>query len=287
MPTDARDLADRRRLADGQISELPPSVAGAQLEAYQMAVKLQFFGTAGYRIVTASGKTILIDPYLDENPVCPVAAADIESADVLLITHNAYDHFGDAPSIVNRLRPLVVCAKDVAHSLTTVHNVDPDLIRVTIWGLHMDVAGVHIVPVPSQHWSFGVTPSGQLLSGPAVGYMIDAGPGVRIYHPGDSALTGDMRLWGELYRPTVGLMVMALPEKSLPHMECYSSGETTAYEAFLASQWLGLPHVITSHYQSPDHPDVQAFLKLTRASAEAHGYAPRVTTMRPGESIEL
>jgi L-ascorbate metabolism protein UlaG (beta-lactamase superfamily) len=73
-----------------------------------MTVKLQFFGTAGYRIVTSAGKTVLIDPYLDQNPVCPIKAADIESADVLLITHSAYDHFGDAPQIISRLRPLVV-----------------------------------------------------------------------------------------------------------------------------------------------------------------------------------
>ena len=252
-----------------------------------MAVTLQFFGTAGYRIVTDGGKTILIDPYMDANPVCPIRADDLTSADILLITHNAYDHFGDAPAILKRLRPIVICAKDVAHALTTVHDVDPDLIRVTIWGLQMEVAGVQIRPVPSQHWSFGVTPTGELLSGPAVGFIVDAGPGVRIYHPGDSAITSDMRLWGELYRPTVGLMVMALPEASLPHMEVYRSGETTPYEALLASQWLGLDHVVTSHYQSPEHPDVQSFLRLAKATAEAKGYAPRISVLEPGDEIEL
>lgn len=252
-----------------------------------MTVKVLFFGTAGYRIVTSTGKSVLIDPYLDKNPVCPIKSDDLDAADVLLITHNAYDHFGDAPAIIKRLRPLVVCAKDVAHSLTTIHGVDPELIRVTIWGLQMEVAGVRIQPVPSQHWSFGVTPGGELLSGPAVGYVVDAGPDVRIYHPGDSAITSDMRLWGQLYRPTVGLMVMALPEASLPHMECYLSGETTPYEALLASEWLGLDHVVTSHYQSPDHPDVQSFLRLAKATADAKGYAPRITVLRAGDEIEL
>jgi L-ascorbate metabolism protein UlaG (beta-lactamase superfamily) len=252
-----------------------------------MAVRLEYFGTAGYRIVTSEGKTVVIDPYLDSNPVSPISVSDIDSVDVLLITHAAYDHFGDAPQLIKKTAPLIVCAKDVAHALTTVHGVDPDLIRVTIWGLAMDVAGVRIQPVPSQHWSFGVTPAGDLLSGPALGYIVDAGPGVRIYHPGDSAITGDMRLWGELYRPTVGLMVMALPEASLPHMECYLSGETTPHEAFLASQLLGLEHVVTSHYQSPDHPDVQAFLRLAQATREAQGYAPRISVLRAGDEIDL
>jgi beta-lactamase superfamily II metal-dependent hydrolase len=44
----------------------------------------------------------------------PDQAADLDVAGLLLVTHNAYDHFGDAPAIINRLRPLVVCAKDVA-----------------------------------------------------------------------------------------------------------------------------------------------------------------------------
>lgn len=252
-----------------------------------MTVKLLFYGTAGYRIVTATGKTVLIDPYLDQNPACPIKSEEIEAADLILVTHLAYDHFGDTPAIVKRLRPLVVGAKDVVHALTAVHGLDADLMRVTIWGIQMEVAGVRIVPVPSQHWSFGVTPSGELLSGPAVGYIIDAGPGVRIYHQGDSAITGDMRLWGELYRPTVGLMVTALPEGGLPHMECYLSGETTAYQAFLASQWLGLEHVVASHYQSPDHPDVQAFVRLAASVAEANGYSPRISVLRPGDEIEL
>jgi L-ascorbate metabolism protein UlaG (beta-lactamase superfamily) len=252
-----------------------------------VTVKLQYFGTAGYRIVTSTGKTVLIDPYLDDNPVCPIKAADVEAADVLLITHGAFDHLGTAPALIKRLRPLVVCAKDVAHNLTQVHGIDPDLIRVTIWGLQMEVAGVRLIAVPSQHWSFAVSPSGQLMTGPAVGFIVDAGPGVRIYHQGDSAITQDMRLWGELYRPTVGLMVVALPEEGLPHMECYLSGETSAAEAFLAAEWLGLEHVITSHYQSPDHPDVQSFLRLAKATAEAKGYAPRISVLRAGDEIDL
>jgi L-ascorbate metabolism protein UlaG (beta-lactamase superfamily) len=158
---------------------------------------------------------------------------------------------------------------------------------VTIWGLLMEVAGVRVRPVPSQHWSFAVSPRGELLSGPAMGFIIDAGPGVRIYHQGDSAITADMKLWGELYRPTVGLMVAALPEDSLPHFGCYQSGETTPYEALLASQWLGLDHVVASHYQYPSHPDVQRFAALAKAAAEAGGPPHRVTVMEPGETITL
>ena len=252
-----------------------------------MAVTLEFFGTAAYRIVTDKGTSVVIDPYLDGNPASPIKAADLPPVDLLLITHNAYDHVGDAAAILKRDHCPVICAKDVAHSLTTVHGVDPDLIRVTIWGLALEVAGVLVHPVESHHWSFSVTPSGELLSGPAMGFMIDAGPDVRVYHPGDSAMTYDYRLLGELYHPTVGLMHITLPEDSLPHMEVYRAGELTVHEALLASQWLGLKHIVTSHYQRADHPDVKRFADLAAALAAAGASSARVSVMNPGDVIEL
>lgn len=252
-----------------------------------MAVQLQFFGYAAYRITTANGKNVVIDPFLNQNPVSPVKAADLGPVDLLLITHNAYDHFGDAAEILRKHRCPVICAKDVAHNLTTVHGIDPDLIRVTIWGMEMEVAGVGIRPVESHHWSFGVTPGGELLSGPAMGYIVDAGEGARIYHPGDTAITYDMKLWGELYHPTVGLMHVTLPENSLPHMECYRCGELTVYEALLASQWLGLSHIVASHYADPQGQDVQDFTRLAADAVKAKGLSAKISVMTPGETITL
>lgn len=252
-----------------------------------MTVKLQFYGYAAYRIVTSAGKNVLIDPYLNHNPVSPIQAGDLDRVDLLLITHNAYDHFGDAPELIRRHHCPVICAKDVAHNLTSTYGIDPDLLRVTIWGMEMEVAGVPVRPVESHHWSFAVTPEGQLLSGPAMGFIVEAAPGVRIYHPGDTALTYDMKLWGELYKPTVGLMHVTLPEDSLPHMECYRCGELTPYEALLASQWLGLDHIIASHYADPESQDVKDFVQLTLNAAQTKGLAAKVTVMQPGEVIDL
>ena len=252
-----------------------------------MAAKLRFFGTAGYELITEDGARVVMDPYMDSNPACPLGWRDLGPVDLVLVTHNAYDHVGEAAEILKRDKCPVICAKDVAHSLTTVHGVDPDQIRVTIWGIPMEVAGVPVHPVESHHWSFSVTPSGELLSGPAMGFMVDAAPGVRLYHQGDSAISYDFRLFGELYRPTHGLMVVALPEDSLPHFEVYRGGEVTVQEAVMASQWLGLRHVIASHYQYPSHPDVQRFVELMAAHTAAGDWKPEISVLEPGETIEL
>ena len=180
-----------------------------------MKATLRFLGTAGYELVSANGVRVLIDPYMDSNPACPLGWADLEPVDLVLVTHAAFDHMGEAAEILKRDKCPVICAKDVAHNLT-LQGVDADQIRVTIWGLAMNVAGVSVHPIESHHWSFSVTPGGDLLSGPAMGFVIEAAPGVRLYHQGDSALSYDFRLWGELYRPTHGLMVVALPEARSP-----------------------------------------------------------------------
>ena len=207
--------------------------------------------------------------------------------DLLLITHNAYDHFGDAPEILKRYKCPVICAKDVSHRLTEIFKVDPDLIRVTIWGMAMTVAGILVRPMPSVHWSFGVTPDGGLLSGPAMGFIIETEPGVRIYHPGDTAITLDMKLWGELYKPTVGLMHVMLPENSLPHMECYLCGELTESEAVLASQWLGLEHIVASHYIDADSEGVKSFLREAERARENGELNAKISVVKPGEILVL
>jgi hypothetical protein len=99
-----------------------------------------------------------------------------------------------------------------------------------------------------------------------------------------------MKLWGELYRPTVGLMHVTLPEGegvSLPHMECYKTGELTPHEALMASRWLGLKHIVASHYVDPDCADVQEFVGIVDAARRQGDWSPRLTVLKPGEVLKL
>ncbi len=52
-----------------------------------MTVSIRFLGTAAFNIITDEGKRILIDPYLDENPVSPIKVDDLDHLDLLLVTH--------------------------------------------------------------------------------------------------------------------------------------------------------------------------------------------------------
>ncbi|MBN1672448.1 MAG: MBL fold metallo-hydrolase [Kiritimatiellae bacterium] len=252
-----------------------------------MSVSIQFFGMAGYKIVTADDVHVVIDPFMDDNPYSPVKSDDLDRVDLLLITHNAFDHFGDAHKIAKKHACRVVCAVDVMQNLVGNHGVDKALIHLTIWAMALEVCGVAIRPVESRHWSFGKTHGGHLLSGPAMGFVFDAGDGKRIYHPGDTALFSDMRLIRDLYRPTVGLMHVSLPNEEgvgLPHPECYRSGELTPKEALMASEWLGLEEVVVSHYVDPNTADVKEFCRLVEQNRQDGAYAPPAIVLGLGET---
>jgi L-ascorbate metabolism protein UlaG (beta-lactamase superfamily) len=252
-----------------------------------MSITIQFFGVAGYKVVTSNGIHIVIDPFLDGNPGCPIKVDQLGQVDILLLTHNAFDHFGDAGKVVNKYRPIVICAVDVLHNLVKYHGADPNLIRPTIWGMAIAEKGVTVRPCESRHWSFARTSDGQLLSGPAMGFVFDAGEGKVIYHPGDTALFSDMKLIAQQMRPTVGLIHVTLPVGegvSLPHQEEYQCGEITPAEALVACEWLGLKEVIVSHYMDPKCDDVKEFLRLIQTKRQKGGHAPETIVLRPGET---
>jgi len=255
-----------------------------------MGIKVQFFGVAGYKIITENNISIVVDPFITGNPYCDIQLDDLGKVDILLLTHNAFDHFGDAPEIIRKYNPVTVCALDVQHNLTKYHDIDPDHIRPTIWGMLVEIMGISIRPVESHHWSFAKKEDGNLLSGPAMGFIIDAGNDKRFYHPGDTTLFSDMKLIGELYKPTIGFMHISLPSEEgvgMPHPECYKTGEITPGEGLLASEWLGLKTVITSHYVNHECDDVKEFVRIVEENKKSGRYAPEVIVMKNGEEISF
>ena len=66
-----------------------------------MDTQLTWYGQSAFKIVTPSGKVLLVDPWLS-NPVFENAKAEIAAlkhVDLILITHGHSDHVGDAVEI--------------------------------------------------------------------------------------------------------------------------------------------------------------------------------------------
>ena len=255
-----------------------------------MTVSIRFLGTAAFEIITADGKRVLMDPYLDENSVSPYKVDDLEHVDLMLVTHAAYDHMGDAYEIMRKFPDLpLICGADVRGYL--MHKgIEGERLLAIPWGMMTEGAGIEIRPVYSRHWSYIQAEDGKVFSSVPVGFIVYAGEGQRIYHTGDTAIFGDMKLYGDLYQPTVGLINVGVPgdHQGAKHgIEVYLTGEMDAREAAMACDWLGLDYAIPCHHDDPDLPDIKEFTRLLDDAREKNPDAPKSVPLKPGEWLTL
>ncbi len=253
------------------------------------ATQIRFLGIAAFEIINSSGQVILIDPCLGDNPVSPVQVDSLERVDLLLVTHLAIDHLGDAAAISQKFSCPVVCGPEVAVYLTQ-QGADPALMRPVTWGGQKKPQGIRVRAVESHHTSFRQAPDGQYLSGPPLGFILYADPDVRIYHSGDSAIFSDMKLIGELYRPNIGLLCACDLEQeflqSLGLVDHYGN-EMNGDEGALAAIWLGLEHAIICHYLRPEgREDVRKFFNILNSRHSDERPLIKPLAMNPGETFE-
>lgn len=226
-----------------------------------MSTRLTFLGAAGYEIVSPTHR-ILIDPFLSENPRAPYSPDELEAPDVILVSHAAFDHYGDTPAIARRTGAPVVCDTAV-RAMLIEEGVSGDQVQATTWGIVTEVAGVVVRPVECHHWSSGTLSDGRQVVGNPMAFIVETEPGVRIYHYGDTSVF-DMRLIGELYRPTVGLLGCTVPHELLervPGPGRFLTGEMDPDEAARVAEMLGLKIAVACHYLERDD-EVERFCEL-------------------------
>ncbi|MBK8946400.1 MAG: metal-dependent hydrolase [Ignavibacteriae bacterium] len=152
-------------------------------------MKLKYFSHSAFQITTNSGITILIDPFLDDNPTSPVKSKDVD-ANYIILTHGHGDHIGDAFKIAKRTNPTFICVNELANYCISkgfnAHNMH-------IGGAHNFEFG-RIKFTIAHHGS--QTPDGTYAGEPA-GVIITI-ENKTIYHTGDTALFFDMKLIGEM-----------------------------------------------------------------------------------------
>jgi len=229
--------------------------------------KLTWLGHAAFRITTPSGNVILIDPWIHSNPATPEALKKIDRVDTMLITHGHFDHIADAVELGKKFKPRVVGIFETCAWLES--KGVPNTTGMNKGGTQK-VGEIEVTMVNAVH-SCGIQDGDKIVyGGEACGYILRLPGGLTIYHAGDTAVFGDMKIIGELYAPTVAM---------LPIGDYYTMGPR---EAALAIRLLNVRHVIPMHFGTfpvlTGTPDSLQDLTRDVPSLEYH-------VLKPGETL--
>jgi L-ascorbate metabolism protein UlaG (beta-lactamase superfamily) len=227
-------------------------------------IKLTWLGHATFRVETPAGETVLIDPWVMGNPMCPEKEKSVKKVDVLLCTHGHFDHIGDAVEIAKKHSPEVVGIPELCGWLEkkgVKHTASMNK------GGTQTVGDIEVTMVHADH-SCGIQDGDEIVyGGEACGYVVEFANGVKIYHAGDTNVFGDMQIIRELYGPEIAL---------IPIGDHFTMGPR---EAAYACKLLRPKTVIPMHFGT--------FPGLTGRPSELHKLAPEVEVreMKPGETI--
>ena len=238
-------------------------------------IEIRYFGISAFEITSEKGIKVLIDPCITGFHgirFSPVGLEVFPKLDIILVSHGSVDHLGDTLELTKQTGCDVMGAHNVVAYLKR-KGIDTKKIYGATWGNMHNYKGLRIRVVESHHGSWLEYEDG-VLSAIPVGFILYTESGLGIYHPGDTSIFSDLKLFGELYHPQIGLLPVGSP---LGGEEKY---ELNAEEAALVTKWMGLKMVIPTHYAKDS-------LEPQRFAHYVHRESPdtRVVIMEPGEKI--
>ena len=162
--------------------------------------KISFLGHAGFQITSEKGKILIIDPWLTDNPLATCQAEDITKADIVLVTHDHFDHIADAAGIVKATGAILVGMPETVGRLKEEAAIPDSQI---VFGMGMNIGGtvisdgISITMTQAFHSSQTASPAG---------YIIKLENGFTCYHAGDTGIFSSMKILGEIFHINLAML---------------------------------------------------------------------------------
>ncbi len=220
--------------------------------------------------------SILIDPFITENPKCDISLEDILQKDILMIgvTHWHTDHIWDTVKLAKSSGAKVVCSFELANYFMDTCGLD-NVQSMHIWGSYnSDFYSLKLVQ--AVHWGW-IWKEGwnkqkrmQIYPTKASGFVFSL-EDYTVYHAWDTALTYDMKL----------LKDMDIDVAFLPIGDNFTMGVDDAVKA---CKFIDPNIVVPIHYDTWDviKVDSTEFAKKVMLENLAK---PKV--LNPGQLIDL
>ena len=213
-------------------------------------MKFTYYGHACFA-VEAGGKTLLFDPFITPNPLAKKIDAGKIAADFILVSHGHGDHVADVIAIAKRTGATVIAPYEVGtwfegKGVKHVQAMNHGGAARTDFGRVKLTSAIHSSSMPDA--SYGGNPCG---------FVVESSDG-NFYYSGDTALTYDMRLIGEMTKLNFAIF---------PIGDFFTMG---IEDALRAAEFVGVSKFVGVHYDTfpPIKLDHAASLAAARTAGK-------------------
>lgn len=230
-------------------------------------LSITWLGHSTFILRTPGGKRVILDPWIATNPACPEDAKKVGDLDLMLVTHGHGDHTADVVTVARSTNAQVVAPFELSvifqqRGLKSVVGMNP--------GGTLKAHGLSVTMVQAVHSSSIEEDGKNVYAGLATGYVIAFEDGLVAYYAGDTSIFSDMKLIGDIYRPTLAF---------LPIGDLFTMGPE---QAAAACDLLGVKKVMPMHWGT--FPALTGTPGRFRELVAAKGV--EVLDLKPGETTE-
>jgi L-ascorbate metabolism protein UlaG (beta-lactamase superfamily) len=247
-----------------------------------METQLTWYGQSAFKIVSPTGKVLLIDPWLT-NPVYDKGKDELSSlkdVDLILVSHGHSDHVGNAVEIGKKTRAKLVATFDLSAALVAGLGYPSDLADNDTTGhfggtLNLLNGEVAVTFVPAWHGAGVETAehSVPVYGGTPSGFVIAIRNGPTIYHTGDTDLFSDMALVSQFIK--IDIMLVCIGDH-------FTMGPARAAEAV---KLVSPRTVIPMHYGT--FPVLTGTPEAFHRELKQRSLTTKLRVMNIGETITL